>query len=259
MNPIAGAAAMKTAVIATLALGSILALSASAAAEPVAVRYAEGVTRGFPVLRSVKGEKLAQGDLIQVARGDRVVSRMMFRFRDGSLYDETVEFSQRQVFVLERYRIVQRGPSFPEMIDATFDRETSGYTVKHRPDEDSAEETVTGKLELPDDVYNGLLSTLMKNLPAGASTTVQIVAFTPKPRLVKMLLTPAAEDPITVGDSPMLATRFLIRPQLGLFASLLIADLPDVKCWIIGGEAPAFLKFEGPLYFMGPVWRIDWL
>jgi hypothetical protein len=36
---------------------------------------------------------------------------------------------------------------------------------------------------------------LMKNMPAGDSTVVQIVAFTPKPRLIKMLLTPAAEDP----------------------------------------------------------------
>lgn len=248
---------MKTAVIGALALASVLVLSASGAAEPVTVRYTEGVTRGFPVLRSVKGEKLAQGDLVQIARGDRVVSRMVFRFSDGSLYDETVEYSQRQVFTLERYRIVQRGPSFPEMIEATFDRETSRYTVKHQADEDSPVETMSGKLELPDDVYNGLLSTLMKNLPVGASTTVQIVAFTPKPRLVKMLLTPAAEDPITVGDAPMVATRFLIKPQLGLFASLLVSDIPDVKCWIVGGEAPAFLKFEGPLYFMGPVWRID--
>ena len=56
----------------------------------------------------------------------------------------------------------------------------------------------------------------------------------------------------------MIATRFLVRPQLGLFASMLVADIPDVKCWIAGGDAPAFLRFEGPLYFMGPIWRIDW-
>jgi hypothetical protein len=30
-----------------------------------------------------------------------------------------------------------------------------------------------------------------------------------------------------------------------------VTDLPDVKVWIFGGEAPAFLKFEGPLFFMG--------
>ena len=107
-------------------------------------------------------------------------------------------------------------------------------------------------------MYNGLLSTLMKNLPAGGSTTVQIIAFTPKPRLVKMLLAPAAEDPMKVNDAAVIATRFLMRPQLGLFASLLVTDIPDMKCWIAGGEAPAFLRFEGPLYFMGPVWRIDW-
>ncbi len=49
---------------------------------------------------------------------------------------------------------------------------------------------------------------------------------------------------------------------LGLYSvqtgSLLVTDLPDVKMWILDGEAPAFLKFEGPLYFMGPIWRIDW-
>ena len=130
--------------------------------------------------------------------------------------------------------------------------------MRYRADDDSPSETLTGGFALPADVYNGLLSTLMKNLPAGGSTTVQIVAFTPKPRLVKMLLTPAAEDSVQVNDAAMTATRFLVRPQLGLIASLLISDVPDLKCWILGGEAPAFIRFEGPLYFMGPIWRIDW-
>jgi hypothetical protein len=64
---------------------------------------------------------------------------------------------------------------------------------------------------------------------------------------------------VMVGETAMTATRYMIKPQLGLFASLLIADLPDVRCWIVEGAAPAFLKFEGPLYFMGPVWRIEWI
>ncbi len=230
-----------------------------AAADPIAVRYTEGVTRGFPVLRSVDGEKLAQGELSQIPRGGHVVeSRLIFRFKDGSLYDERVVFSQRDVFTLLSYRIVQQGPSFPETVEASVDRATGRYDVRYRGDQDSPEETLTGDFTLPLDVYNGLLSTLMKNLPEGDSTVVQIVAFTPKPRLVKMLLAPAAEDPLKVNDAAVIATRFLIRPQLGLFASLLVADIPDVKCWIVSGEAPAFLRFEGPLYFMGPIWRIDW-
>jgi hypothetical protein len=240
-------------------VSALLSWVPAASAEPVGVRYTEGVVRAFPVLRSVKGEKLAQGDLVQVAKGDRVESRTAFKFKDGSYLEETVVFSQTNVFMVQSYRLVQRGPAFPESMDAFIDRESGRYTVRYKADEDAAEEVLAGKFELPTDAYNGLLATLMKNLPTGESKTVQIVAFTPKPRLVKMLLAPTALDTVMVGEAAMTATRFMIKPQLGLFASLLVADLPDVKCWIVEGEAPAFLRFEGPLYFMGPVWRIEWM
>jgi hypothetical protein len=244
--------------IAVLALALTFTLSATALAEPVAVRFTEGVGRGFPVLRNANGEKIAQGDLVQVARGDRVENRLTFRFRDGSFYDETVVYSQRDVFTLIAYGLVQRGPSFPETIEAAVDRSSGRYTVRYKGDEDSPEEVLTGKFEMPADAYNGLLSTLMKNLPTGESATVQIIAFTPKPRLVKMLLMPATEDTVMISETAVPSTRFLVKPQLGLFASLLVADIPDIKIWVSGGEAPAFLRFEGPLYFMGPIWRIDW-
>ena len=243
---------------AALSLAFVVAAVAPAAAEPIAVRYTEGITRGFPVLRSLGGDKLAQGELTQVPRGDVVESRLVFRFKDGSVYDERLTFSQRDVFTLQSYHIVQQGPSFPEAIDARVDRKTGRYEVRYRSDEDSPEETLKGSFDMPGDVYNGLLSTLMKNMPVATPATVQIIAFTPKPRLVKMLLKPTVEDPMNVNDAAVIATRFLVRPQLGMFASLLIADIPDVKCWIAGGDAPAFLRFEGPLYFMGPIWRIDW-
>src|SRR5207244_5009143 len=83
-----------------LALALVLAGSWPATAEPIAVRYTEGILRGFPVLRSLAGEKLAQGELTQVPRGDVVESRLIFRFKDGSLYDERLTFSQRDVFTL---------------------------------------------------------------------------------------------------------------------------------------------------------------
>jgi hypothetical protein len=240
-------------------LAGALMLAANAAfAEPVSVKFTEGVAHAFPVLRSASGEKLAQGELVQIPRGDRVENRLTFRFRDGSVYDERVVFSQKDMFTLMSYQLMQKGPSFPETVEAKVDRETGRYEVRYKGDEDAAEELLKGKIELPTDVYNGLLGTLMKNMPAGTATTVQIIAFTPKPRLVKMLLTPAGGDTVMMGETAVPATRFLVKPQLGLFASLLVSDLPDVKVWILGGEAPAFLRFEGPLFFMGPIWRIDW-
>lgn len=236
-----------------LVLGSMT----PALAAPITVRFTEGVTRGFPVLRSLNGDKLAQGEFSQVAQGDVVRSRLIFRFNDGSLYDETVTFSQRGVFTLQRYRLVQRGPSFPETIEATIDRETERYEVRYKADDESAEEVLTGKFSMPADVYNGMLGMLMKNMPAVGAETVSIVAFVPKPQAVKMRLTPDAAEPVLVGDSPLGAIRYTIRPQLGLFASLLVSDIPDIHCWILQGDAPGFLRFEGPLYFMGPIWRIE--
>ena len=165
-----------------LALVALLIFPASARAEQVAVQFQEGVTRAFPTLRSTDGSILARGDFVQVARGERVESRLVFRFKDGSLHDETVIFSQQVAFTLLSYRIAQRGPSFPEAVEAFMDRASGRYEVRYRADEDSPEEHLKGTFALPEDAYNGMLSIVVKNLPPGASETVTVVAFTPKPR-----------------------------------------------------------------------------
>ncbi|MCL6641552.1 MAG: hypothetical protein K6T92_09315 [Candidatus Rokubacteria bacterium] len=237
-------------------VAAALGMAASSAAAPVAVRFPEGVARAFPVLKNTDGQPLTRGDLIQVVRGDRVENRLVFRFRDGSLYDETVVFSQQETFRLLAYRIVQRGPSFPETLEASIDRTTGRYEVRYRADDDSPEEHLTGTFQLPDDAYNGMLGLVLKNL-SRRPETVSVVAFTPRPRVVKLALLPAAEESVTVGGAALPAVRWHIRPQLGLFASLLVADIPDMRVWILPDEAPAFLRAEGPLYLMGPIWRIE--
>jgi len=167
-----------------------------------------------------------------------VESRLVFRFKDGSVHDETVIFSQRVAFTLLSYRIVQRGPSFPEAVEASMDRASGQYEVRYRADEDSPEEHLNGTFALPEDAYNGMLSIVVKNLPTGTTETVTVVAFTPKPRAVALRLTPVAEEHTQVAGEAFLAVRYHIRPQLGLLASLLVIDLPDVRMWIVPGTAP---------------------
>ena len=55
-------------------LASLLQSTASPT-ETVAVRYPEGVSHGFLVLRTQDGKAIADGDSTQVARGDRVTNR----------------------------------------------------------------------------------------------------------------------------------------------------------------------------------------
>jgi hypothetical protein len=242
-----------------LAAGSVaLCLTVTpAAAEPVRVRFSEGVARGFPVIRDLNGQVLAHGEFAQVARGGVVESRMIFRFKDGSIYDETTVFAQADTFKLLRYTLTQEGPSFPETIHATLDRQTRRAHVRYREDADSPEQELERRMELPADLYNGMFSVLLKNLDPGR-LTVALLAFTPRPTIIKIELNAVGDESVLVGDSTLTTRRWTLRPQLGLLASLLVSDLPDLRFWILTGAAPAFLRFEGPLYFMGPVWRIDW-
>ncbi len=98
-------------------------------AAPVAVRHPEGLVHGFLVLRTLAGDTLADGDLIQVASGDRVTSRLVFHFKDGSLHDETAVFSQRGNFRLLSDRLIQKGPAFQHPMEVSIDASTGRVTV----------------------------------------------------------------------------------------------------------------------------------
>jgi len=249
------------ALLGLLLLATVLLWPRPLAATAVPVRFVEGVTRGFLLLRTVNGVLIAQGDLFQVIRGGEVDSRMIFRFKDGSVFDETVLFTQQTVFTMQKYHLVQRGPAFTEDSEISMERASGKYRVKTRARKDGREEVLDGTLDLPADVYNGLVLTVAKNLPQGASETVHIVAFTPTPRLIQLELTPAGEQKVLVGELAKTATHYVLKPRLGiwlkLFATLLGRVPPDYHAWIIADEVPAFVRFEGPLSATGPVWLIE--
>ena len=185
----------------------------------------------------------------------------MFHFKDGSLFDETVVFTQRTVFTLQSYHLVQRGPVFPEDTEISLERASGKYRVKTRARKDGREKVLDGTLDLPLDVYNGMVLTVVKNLSGGAGETVHMVAFTPAPKLIQLALVPAGDHKILVGGSEKSATHYLLKPMLGfwlkLFTTLLGRVPPDSHAWIATADVPAFVKFEGPLYMNGPAWRIE--
>jgi hypothetical protein len=247
----------------TVLLAASLTLPSVFHAEVVGVRYAEGLVHGFLALRTLDGETLAVGDLIQRTRGHRVTTRLVFHFQDGSVHDETVVFSQRGSFRLISDRLVQKGPSFPKPMDVSVDGRSGQVTVRYEDDE-GQEKVVSERLRLPSDTSNGMLLALLKNIrPETARTTLSMVAATPKPRLVKLHISPAGEDSFSLGGSLRKATHYVVKIEIGGVAGLvapLVGKQPeDTHVWILGGEAPAFVRSEGQLYQGGPVWRIDLL
>jgi hypothetical protein len=238
-----------------LALAILLLAACHVGAEPVTVRFPEGISNGFLVLRARNGDVVAHGELVQAPHGEAVQSQLTFRFKDGSLYDETVTFSQNRVFRLLTYRLIQRGPAFPEASEVWMDRASGRYRA--RVGADDAE----GTLELPEDLHNGMTGTLLRNLPAGGSASGHMYAFTPKPRLMRTTMRPEGEDRYFAGDTARTAVRHIVTMDLigltGLVAAVLGKDPPDVRIWTSTGAAPSFLKFEGAMFLKGPRWKIE--
>ena len=236
-------------------------LAPPGAADPVRVRFLEGTTHGFLVLTSLQGQTLAHGELVALPKGNRMESRLTWRFRDGSLQDEIAVYLQKPALKLLSYKLVQRGPSFPADIEVAFTREPSRYEVKQREKGKKQTEEHSGTLELPDDVYNGMTATVLNNLTTGEVATAHVLAFTPRPRLVKSTMRAVGEDPIIVGDARRTATRYLVDLEVGgvagVFAKVAGKEPPDLKFWVLAGSVPAFVKFEGPFFVEGPVWRIE--
>ena len=246
------------------ALGAVVLAAAlqPLVAAPIPVRFAEGVTHGYLVLSGVDGVTLAHGDLLQVVRGGgEIDKRMIFHFKDGSVFDENVTFTQREVYTLKSYRLSEKGPAFEGDREISMTPATGAYRVRLKDHKDGEEKILEGKLDLPADVYNGLILTVVKNLPKGAGETVHFVAFTPEPRLIELALTPAGETKVAVGDLTKSAAHYLMKPRLGMwlkfFAKILGRMPPDLHAWVMNDEVPAFVGFEGTLGTQGQVWRIE--
>lgn len=229
--------------------------------EPAAVpvRYAEGTVHGFLELRTGSGALLAQGDLLQVAQDREIERRMVFHFSDASVFEEAVTFTQHGVFTMQTYHLVQRGPAFADDLEVTLSR-SGQYVVKTKSHKDGGEKQYTGKLDLPPDVYNGMVITIAMNLVARDTQTVHIVAFTPEPRLIGLQIAPSSSQRVMLGQHAETAVHFKLKPKLGallkVFATLLGKAPPDSDAWIITDDLPAFVRFEGPIY-SGPVWRLN--
>ena len=247
----------KAIAVAALALVATI----SVLAEPVAVRHQEGIVRGFLTLRTLDGTAIADGDLFQLARGSRVTARLVFHFKDGSVHDETAVFSQQGQFKLVSDHLVQKGPTFPRPLDMSINTATGNVTVKYQ-DDHGAQKVESEQMKLPPDLANGMILTLLKNVRSEAPPkTLGYIAATPKPRLVKLEISNRGQEPFKTGGTARNATHYALKVDIGglsgLVAPLVGKQPPDSQVWILGGEAPAFVKAEQTFYLGGPLWRIE--
>ena len=246
-----------------IVLSTLVLVACSSFAEQIRVRYLEGITHGFLVLRDQAGKSVAIGDLDQIVKGTVVTSKLRFHFEDGSVYEETTMFSQRGAFKVLSDHLLEKGPAFKNPMEVWIDRAAS--QVKVRELKDGKAKITTHRMNLPDDLANGIVSVVAKNFADDASHTVEILAATPKPRVVKLAISPEGADTFSVEETQYSAKRYAAQVNIGGIAGAvapLVGKQPlDTHIWILRaashGDAPTWLKSVGPLSSDNSVWQIE--
>jgi hypothetical protein len=124
---------------------------------------------------------------------------LVFLFEDTSLYQEHVLFSQHRVFRVFSYHLTQKGPAFKTPLELSLDGSRGETTVRYT-NSDGKEMLESERLKLTQDLVNGLITTLIKNIQPGAvPMTLSMVVATPKPRVVKVAISEDGADWFSVG------------------------------------------------------------
>lgn len=230
-------------------------------AEAIAPRQAEGLIHGFVTVRTLDGKRIADGEVTQRTAGKQLTLRVDLRFLDGSRHDDTVKYEAAGHIKVIEERLIQKGPTFPTQIETLIDPKRSLFRVTYK-DEKGKSDTIEEQMEIPADMGNGLLLTLIKHVdPQAAETRISWIAATPKPRLVNLVITPSGREVLSHGVIKAETIHYVVRTEIGglsgLIAPLIGKQPPDIHIWMLAGDAPGFVKFEGPLFSDGPVWRIE--
>jgi len=69
------------------------------------------------------------------------------------------------------------------------------------------------------------------------------------------------QEKVLLGKDAKTVVRYRVKLELGgltgLIAPILGKQPPDLHYWLVTGDVPAFVRFEGPMFLHGPVWRLE--
>jgi hypothetical protein len=243
------------------AVSLAIALGAAALAEPISVRHIQRPMHRFMVARSEAEKIIANGEFSQVVQGDEVTMRLTYHFVDGSIDDETTTYRQQGTFRLVRNHHIQQGSFFVKPVDVTVEAST-GIATSRTTDRNGRIHLESEHMDLPNDLANGFVGTLLLNVPQNAAPfRVGMVAPVGGGRLIHLLISPEGEQQFHLEGQTLNAAVFRIHPELGgivgVIAPLIGLQPKDVLVWVLEGDEPAVVRIVGQLGGYGPVVSSD--
>ena len=232
-------------------------LSTAAPAEPISVKHIQLPRHEFMVARSETGKIIGRVEFTEDVQGDEVTMRLTYRFVDGSIDDETTTYGQQGIFRLVRNHHIQQGPFFAKPIDFAVEAST-GIATSRTTDKNGKIHVESEHIDLPDDLANGFVGTLLLNVPPNTTPfRVGMLAPVGGGRLIRLLISPEGEQPFHTTGQTLKATVFRIHPELGgivgVIAPLIGLQPKDVMVWVLEGDEAAVVRIVGQLGGYGPV------
>jgi hypothetical protein len=235
----------------------IISLEIAATAEQIPVKHIQIPMHTFMVVRSDAGTIIARVEFTQAVQADEVTMHLTYQFADGSIDDETTTYKQQGTFRLVRDRHVQKGPYFSKPVDFAVDA-TTGTAITRKMDANGKAQIESEHIDLPDDLSNGVVGTLLLNVQQNTSPfRVGLLVPLGGGRLIRIRISPEGERSFHTRGQTAKAAVFRIHPELGgivgWIALLLGLQPKDVMVWVQEGQQPAVVRIVGQLGGYGPV------
>jgi hypothetical protein len=88
-----------------------------------------------------------------------------------------------------------------------------------------------------------------------------MLAFMPEPKLFEVEIEAHRAGSIRTAGIHTPVTHYRLKPHLSVLTRFLAllsrTPLPQYEIWMLTGDIPAFMRYEGPLFSGGPTWRIE--
>src|ERR1700686_380468 len=231
----------------TLASLAVLTLLSPAPARGVELRYPQADLHGFPSMSDESGKLIADGELTQKRKGDRLLVRAVWKFKDGRVAVEDDVLRTRPELWQESFRWVERRGK-EEVRSAQVDFRTGKATFSRR--EDGKIKNWEENLELPrGKAFTGYSAALAASQLRGALSTrearrsLTFVAFTPEPRTVELEIAREPGTHVRAAGRELSADLYTLHPKIP-FPLSIVANAPDARLWFTHTSPPALLRAE---------------
>ena len=238
-----------------------------AIAEPVLeivpeTRDLDGTAHGFPGMRDLQGNRLADGEFTQWIEDDRLHVHIRYVFKPDHWIEESSVIQQEPQLVQERWSWTEVRDGKPNRkFEIDFLAKVATAEKVHGDEVKRWSERVDVE---PGRAFAGsawglAIRSLRGRLLEGEVIEMRTVGFTPAPKAATVEISYEGLDRLTMSSRTLTGDRFRIHPVIPWFARPFV-DVPDSKIWLTNPKPAAFLRFEGPQGEPDdPVIRVDLL